>query len=144
MWARELLRDPSRLAAVLALLGYLGVALALGNLYPFSVFDMYSRRFTSASRIVARDAGGHVREVERYARWSCDEPLDVSPGRCGAPGSFFYVPYLDTDGSAYVAAHAGDGQGQPVDVVRRIWWLEGGGPPRVEDCLLSRCRAVLK
>lgn len=135
-------RDPGRVAAALVLAGYVGVAFAARNLYPFSVFDMYSRPNRSASRIVARERSGGVAEVERYVDWTCDTPVDTSPDRCGAPGSYFYAPYLDRARAEYVAGHRGTGDGSPVDVVRRIWWLEAPGAPRVEDCVLAHCTAV--
>jgi len=138
--------NPRRVVAALVLAGYVGVSFAVGNLYPFSVFDMYSRARTSASRIVARDARGQIVEVERYEGWQCDGPVDVSPAACGEPGSYFYVGYLDAERAEYIAHHPGaDGSRAPVDVVRRIWWLETAaspGPPRTTDCVLQRCTAV--
>jgi hypothetical protein len=139
MWA-----DPRRAVGLLVLGGYVGISFAVRNLYPFSVFDMYSRSRTSASRIVARDERGQLAEVERFDAWSCEGPVDTSPGKCGAPGSYFYVPYLDESRAAYVAGHTspGDDAGAPVEVVRRIWWLDEPGAPRTTDCVLQRCTAV--
>ncbi len=138
--------DPSRLVAGLVVAGYAGIAFAVHNFYPFSVFDMYSRRSESASRIAARDEHGELAEVGRFEWWECGGTVDASPSRCGEPGSFDYVPYLDDESVQYIARHAppGDsgGKARPVDVVRRIWWLTQPGPPRIEDCVLARCRAV--
>jgi len=136
MWA-----DPRRAVACLVLGGYVGVSFAVRNLYPFSVFDMYSSIRTSASRIVARDGRGQLAEVQRFEAWSCGGPVDTSPAKCGAPGSYFYVPYLDEEAAGYVAGHAGAG-GTPVEVVRRIWWLDQPGAPRTTDCVLQQCTAV--
>jgi hypothetical protein len=137
--------DPARAAGLLVLGGYVAISFATTNLYPFSVFDMYSRPRTTASRIVARDASGAVAEVDRFEAWRCDRPIDLSPAVCGPPESFFYSPYLDQGRADYVAAHgAADGApgGAPEDVVRRIWRLDAPGPPRIDDCLLARCTAV--
>jgi hypothetical protein len=137
--------DPRHVVAALVLAGYVGVSFAVGNLYPFSVFDMYSRARTTASRIVARDERGQIVEVGRYESWQCDGPIDVSPAACGEPGSYFYVGYLDRERADYIAGHRGTGTSPaPVDVIRRIWWLENDspGPPRTTDCLLQRCTAV--
>jgi hypothetical protein len=134
---------PGWAVSILVLGGYAGIALAVHNLYPFSVFDMYSRPRISASRIVARDESGKLSEVERYDGWRCPAPVDVSPSQCGEPGSFFYTTYLDASRAAYIADHgASDGVGRPVDVVRRIWWLDEPGPPRITDCVLQSCSAV--
>jgi hypothetical protein len=137
MWA-----SPARVIGALVLTGYVGVSFAVRNLYPFSTFDMYSSIRTSASRIVARDEDGRVAEVRRFEEWSCEGPIDTSPGKCGPPGSYFYVPYLDEEARSYVGSHAGGSRGAPVEVVRRIWWLDQPGAPRTSDCLLQRCTAV--
>jgi hypothetical protein len=134
-------KDPRRPLAGLVLAGYVGVAFAVHDLYPFSRFDMYSHARTSASRVVARDARGEVLEVERFDGWQCEGPVDASPSKCGEPGSFFYVSYIDDSRVDYVAKHAAaQGPRETVDVVRRIWWL--GEAPRETDCVLQRCSAV--
>jgi hypothetical protein len=135
--------DPLRAIGVLVLGGYVGIAFAFENAYPFSVFDMYARPRTTASRIVARDGRGGAAEVERFDGWRCPEPLDTSPARCAAEGPFFQVAYIDASREAYIVGHAGEGgERENVDVVRRIWRLEGDGPPRMTDCLLEQCTAV--
>ncbi|HEY5242726.1 MAG TPA: hypothetical protein VIJ22_14700 [Polyangiaceae bacterium] len=143
MRLRRVWDDPRHVVGALVLAGYVGVSLAVGNLYPFSVFDMYSHPQVSASRIVARDQRGNLAEIERYDRWRCEEPVDVTPAKCGEPGSFHYSIYLDASQAAYIAEHpAKDGSGEPVDVVRRIWWLDAPGSPRTTDCVLESCLAV--
>jgi hypothetical protein len=135
--------DPRRVVSALALAGYVGIAFAVHNFYPFSVFDMYSRAQTSASRVVVRDGSGQVAEVERYDRWRCDGEIDVSPAKCGTPGSFTYTPYIDASRVGYIAGHTvSEASGDPVEVVRRIWWLDAPGAPRTTDCVLQRCTAV--
>ncbi len=139
MWA-----DPRLAVGLLVLAGYVGISFAVRNQYPFSVFDMYAGSRASASRIVARDAHGELAEVERFDAWSCEGPVDTSPDRCGAPGSYFYVPYLDASRASYISSHSSHGgdDGARVEVVRRIWWLDGPGAPRTTDCVLQRCTAV--
>jgi hypothetical protein len=136
-------RRPRLAVSALVVGGYVGIAFAAHDAYPFSRFDMYSQARTSASRIVARTADGQVAEIERFDGWSCDGPVDVSPARCGEPSSYFYTPYIDASRVEYIErrAHA-EGVRAPVDVVRRIWWLDRSGPPRIADCLLTTCTAV--
>jgi hypothetical protein len=143
MVSPSLWKDPRRPLAALVLAGYAGVSFAAHDLYPFSRFDMYSHARASASRVVARDAHGDLAEVERFDGWQCDGPVDVSPGRCGEPGSYFYVGYIDDSRADYIARHAAaEGPRESVEVVRRIWWLDGPGAPRATDCPLRRCSAV--
>ena len=135
-------RRPRLAVSALVLGGYVGIAFAAHDAYPFSRFDMYSQARSSASRVVARVADGQVAEVERFDGWACDGPVDVSPSRC-EPRDFFFTPYLDASRVDYVAQHTrADGVREKVDVIRRIWWLESAGPPRTTDCLLQTCTAV--
>jgi len=140
--------DPRRALGLLVLGGYVGFSFAVGNAYPFSVFDMYARPRTTASRIVARDAGGALTEVERWDAWMCPGPVDTSAEACREQGPYFAVGYIDASRAAWVTGHsAGPAEGagearEPVEVVRRIWWLEGEGAPRSSDCVLARCSAV--
>lgn len=141
--AAALWRHPRLAVSALALGGYVGIAFAAHDVYPFSRFDMYSQARSSASRVVARTADGRLAEIERFDGWACDGPLDVTPPRCGEPSSYFYTPYIDASQVEYIEHHAhAEGVPARVDVVRRIWWLDGGGPPRTTDCLLQTCTAV--
>ena len=115
------------------------------NLYPFSIFNMYStERVDSASRIVARDPDGVAREVDEYEAWHCPAPPDIDPTACPASWPFYYVPYLDREAATHIERHAGvDPRARPVTVVRRIFRLsDASGPPPIEDCVLQNCRAV--
>jgi hypothetical protein len=141
--AAALWRHPRLAVSALVLGGYVGMAFAAHDVYPFSRFDMYSQARSSASRVVARTADGQLAEIERFDGWACDGPVDVSPGRCGEPSSYFYTPYIDASRVEYVERHThAEGVPAKVDVVRRIWWLDGGGPTRTTDCLLQTCTAV--
>ncbi len=137
--------DLARFAAAIALLGYLLIARAVLNLYPFSIFNMYSSEpLASASRIVARDPDGAVFEVDEYTRWRCPAAPDIAPTACPASWPFYYIPYLDREAAAHIAGHtADDHHATPVTVVRRIFRLsDEPGPPVIEDCVLRECHAV--
>jgi hypothetical protein len=128
--------------AATAIVSYVSVALAYGELYPFSAFSMYARAAgTSASRIVVRDAGGALHEVRRFRVITCEPPR---PEACGEPGTYASIPYLDAEAEAWIAAHAGaPGEGEPATLVRRIWrFAEPRGPARATDCALAACRVV--
>jgi hypothetical protein len=129
--------SPRARLALLVLSGYVAVAFCVGNLYPFSVFDMYSRPAESGSRLAAR-RGARVEEVTRYRSWSCESEIDLDAQRCGR-GVRTSDP-VDHELYGWIRDHAGSG-GEPVELVRRIWFFSRQGV-RVEDCLLSRCRAV--
>lgn len=145
-----------RLALVAVLIsGYLAVARNGVHVYPFSTFDMYASRGPreaarspesgSGSRLLARSADGQVSEIDRYRAWVCERPLDVTGGAaCARRGSYTSIDYKDQEAIDYIATHGGsDPAASDVDVIRRIFWLsEGLDPPRIEDCVLGRCRAV--
>jgi hypothetical protein len=139
--------DPRRALVLCVLVLYCGVSFAVKNLYPFSVFDMYSSHVASASRVLARDAGGRAAEVTRFDGWQCDAPVDVSAARCAALPRFDYTPYKDEELAGWVRQHAAPptspppASAAPVDLIRRIWRLTPDGD-RVEDCLLHHCRAA--
>ncbi len=141
--ADALWRHPRLAVSALVLAGYVGIAFAAHDAYPFSRFDMYSQARSSASRLVARTADGEVAEIERFDGLSCEGPIDVTPPQCGEPSAYFYTPYIDASRIEYVERHAhAEGARARVDLVRRIWRLDGSGPPRTSDCLLQTCTAV--
>jgi hypothetical protein len=128
--------------AAVGLLGYLGLALSVGNLYPVSTFEMYAAApARSASRVIARDAAGAAHEVDEYREWSCDAPVPLDRAPCASEWPYAYTGYLDRAAADWIASHPGSG-GEPMEVVRRIFRLGAAGPPEVRDCVLSRCRAV--
>jgi hypothetical protein len=127
--------------ALLVLGGYVVVAFAVHDRYPFSVFDMYSRVAANGSRIVARD-GGRTDEVDHYRDWSCDGEIDLDARHCGREGAIETTDPVDHELIGWVRSHLGSAaDARPVDLVRRTWYFSGGGV-RVEDCLLQHCRAV--
>jgi hypothetical protein len=122
--------------ALLVLVGYVAVAFLVGNRYPFSVFDMYSRPADNGSRIVAR-RGDNIDEVDRYVDWSC-----VEAESCDGEGAISTTEPVDRQLMGWVRAHAGQSsQAAPVELVRRTWRFSRDGV-RVEDCVIERCRAV--
>jgi len=137
--------DLARAGSLLALLAYLALGRAAGNLYPFSSFNMYStERVQSASRIVARDDQGRVHELDEYTAWDCPKPPDIRPDACPAQWPFYYIPYLDREAAALLAARQAPlPDAAPVTVIRRVFRLhERPGDPALEDCSLQTCRAV--
>lgn len=131
----------------LAFVGYVLVARGLDNLYPFSTFDMYSQvDSSSASRVVARDADGTLREVTAYRALDCEGRLDVSEDSCGTAAEIYRVPYKDEEAVQHVETHRGASpDAAPVDIVRHVWKLSDDGSPALEkDCVLVRCVADLR
>lgn len=129
-------------AAILGL--QLAVAFGVGNLYPFSTFEMYGgTRLTSASRIGVR-VGDQVVEIREFSRWRCQAPPDPSPQACPREWPMQHIEAIDREAVAWIAA-AGDpgADGVPVEVVRRIWrWESDDGRASVSDCVLARCEAA--
>ena len=134
---------PSRvLLGALLLLGYMAIANTVQQLYPFSVFDMYAHEATSASRIAVRSASGDLSEIFAWSDWQCDGPLTVQTAPDHAARSPYSIPYRDREAQEWLIAHQGHG-GQPVDIVRHIWWLHSEpGQPETEDRLIRHCTAV--
>lgn len=139
-WTRRL---PLRVGLAIGA-AWLGVAFAVGNLYPFSRFEMYGgATLRSASRIAVR-SGNEVVEVERFEAYACPIPVDPDPRACLASWPFDHLPQEDRDRIARID------DGPPLDpegaleveIVRRIWRFEPGqDAPRVTDCVLASCRA---
>lgn len=134
----------SRLGLVLGVVGaYLATAFGLGNLYPFSVFDMYAGdKASSASRVVARDAEGHLDEVRAWTGWSCDPWPRLDLDACQREPPFYVVPYINREHEQYLSEHRGspDG-GEVVDLVAKVWWLDASGVRSAETCVIASCRA---
>jgi hypothetical protein len=126
----------------IALLGYLAAARGVGNLYPFSTFEMYGASpLVDASRIIAITDEG-PRELERFSGWRCEVAPDPDPRVCGASWPFFHIEAVDRAAVDRVAAAAAPGaDAREVVIVRRIWRLDRS-PVHVEDCELARCEAA--
>lgn len=140
-WAPQ----PAAALGALVLITYVLVARGLHDLYPFSTFSMYSGHATTAgSRIVARDAGGRIRELSAYDRWSCPPEAGVQEKDAEACGEVYRIDYLDREAREYLSEHRTDRAApgsEPVEVVRRIWQF-GGAAPVTRDCPILRCSAV--
>lgn len=128
-------------AAMLAL-AYVATSRGVGNLYPWSSFEMYgATRLTTASRIAVR-VDGRVAEIERFSRWRCEAPPVVDPRRCVGQWPYFHVEARDLEVLAHIDAAGDPGDaGRPAVVVRRVWRL-GDGPAQAEDCELARCEVA--
>ncbi|MFO0548834.1 MAG: hypothetical protein U0271_10625 [Polyangiaceae bacterium] len=75
--------------------GYVGLARIVENLYPLSTFSMYAgEHMDTASRLLAREADGTVHELDRYASFRCDPPVDLSTEHvvCGDLGPYYTIP----------------------------------------------------
>jgi hypothetical protein len=121
---------------------YVLAARGVGNLYPFSTFDMYgSTALDSASRIVARE-GEQVREVERYEHWRCETLPSADPHVCPREWPFVHLESVDRATIRRVReASPPTHDARPVAIVRRIWRFSGDDAPTTADCVLARCEA---
>ncbi|MFO0627598.1 MAG: hypothetical protein U0325_18465 [Polyangiales bacterium] len=114
------------------------------NFFPFTVLDMYANHIGGTpSRILAVDARGEAHEVDAFVGWRCAGSLQGDVGVCPAAPDFQRLGYVDRSALDTVRAHPGDGNEEPVRLVRRVWRLgEQPGPPSRVDCPISECRAV--
>ncbi len=127
--------------SLVVLLGYLVLAHTVGNLYPFSTFDMYATsQLSVGSRIIAVDSTGHAHEVRRFTNFACDGPVVLDPETC--PNR--HIPYLADALQAYLTANLTNQSpgGVALQIVQRVWWFAGDGELiSVEDCPVLTCRA---
>jgi hypothetical protein len=130
------------LGVAIAMLAYLAAARGVGNLYPFSTFEMYgATRLVDASRIVVRE-GDEVHELDRFSQWRCDRAPEPDPRSCVASWPFFHIEAIDRAAIDRVtSAPAPKSAAIEVELVRRVWRLDGDAV-RVEDCELARCEAA--
>ena len=129
-----------RTVSLIALGCYFCFSRAVGNLYPFSTYSMYSDAVeTSASRVAVR-AAGELREVTDFRDWELKEPLELGPEACADRPGYYTIGYVDDEAADFIATHRGSGA-QPVELVRHIWRFEAGGV-REEECVLHRARAT--
>lgn len=137
--------DDAWFSALCVLAGYVAIAQGLGNLYPFSTFEMYAGVSThSASRVVALDSGGATHEIRDFEAYGCDS-LDLEPASCREHGDYYTIGYVEREAVEYLASPPSappHGDAQPIRLVRRIWRFQGPGQPTIEDCPLARCQAV--
>lgn len=122
---------------------YFVMSRGVENFFPLTVADMYANRMGDApSRIVALDARGVAHEVDGFVGWRCEGSVDDAPRRCAGVGDVDTIGYVDRSIAAHIRENPGDGAGEPLRVVRRVWRLDArpGPPPRV-DCPIVACRA---
>lgn len=132
------------LLAVLVLLAYSALAWAVGSFYPFSVFPMYagSTDDTRAARVAARTSSGAIVEVTEFTAFECEGTLDPDRFDEVCPGPHVYSPrYLDDELTDHVRRHGSEVvDGEPIEVVRRIWTLAPDALT-TSECVLTRCTA---
>jgi hypothetical protein len=137
--------DDAWFPAACVLAGYVAIAQGLGNLYPFSTFEMYAGVSThTASRVLAVDPAGATREIRDFAAYRCDS-LELQPASCRDHGEYYSIGYVEREAAEYLAAQASaapQGEELSIRLVRRIWRFHGAREPTVEDCALASCRAV--
>jgi hypothetical protein len=137
--------DDAWFPAACVLAGYVVIAQGVGNLYPFSTFEMYAGVSThTASRVLALDAAGATHEIRDFEAYRCDT-LDLQPAACRERGDYYSIGYVEREAAEYLAAQASvppRGDELPIRLVRRIWRFHGTGEPAVEDCALASCEAV--
>lgn len=137
-------RTRAQTSAVLAgllLVGYCGLAFALGESYPLSPLGMFSRPQKAATRVVVRTQAGTLAEVTAFDEWSCGQPLVVQ----GVDTPLTYsaqdervVQYIRENGRPPGAEE----RGAPVELVRLVFRIrEPGGPLETETRPLAACRA---
>lgn len=112
-----------------------------GPHYPFARFHMFSQRWTTAPRLVVRDSGGGIDEVDAWAAWDCPEKVDLMRVDLCDDGSRH--PEEAHKASDFINSRQRPlPAGTPVEVIRRLYsFPRPGGPPAVEDCVLLRCKA---
>lgn len=136
--------------SLLALGAYVGIALGVENLYPFSTFPMYSdSKFESGARLVVLSDDGIAREVEDYVGWACVDLAPVETTVC--PDGELSQPegYLLKEAYDYIDAHppadVDDPTRRDVELVIRTWRLTPGETDVTRlDCPVHRCRARLR
>lgn len=122
---------------------YFGASRGVENFFPFTVLDMYANHVGSTpSRILAVDTHGEAHEVDEFRGWRCAAPLQGDLGACPAAPDFQRLGYVDRSALDAIRERPGDGAGERLRLVRRVWHLgaQPGPPPRV-DCPISECRA---
>lgn len=119
---------------------YLVAARLVGNLYPLSTFEMYSRPVPAwVTRIWARDATGALHRLDDYDEWRCEPAIDLRAAleRCGPE----HVALDYVVRGEQVVLDAGVGGDVSVDLISRAHRLANGPGERVRECVLARCSA---
>lgn len=146
-----MLTGPQQRALLCALLFilYLSGCLRIGNVFPFSAFDMFAGRWDRSTRIVASTAAGATMEVRSLRQWHCDRdqslddpelacrPEDGHPEK--EPRVLSWIASQEASSGRQPAPTA-----EPVDLVRRTYRIAVSGGLFHRDCVLRRCTAVLQ
>lgn len=132
--------------SLFVLASYLLVAAGVQNIYPFSVFPMFSNdRAAEGSRFIAI-VDGKPREISDFVSWTCPEEIPqfgklVCPdGQLGTPSS-----YLVKEATDHISAHTAEEPSQgavSVSLVVRRWDLRPNADDTPRDCPLMECVAV--
>lgn len=128
--------------ALVAAVVYVAVAFAVHHLFPFFVFDMYTRVPTRASRVLGKEADGTVHEVGHYTRWDCPPLEDIQGGK--GPCSEWRVSVArDGEAMEVLRRRAASLPDAPrVELVRRNVRLDVPNPDAsASDCVIAVCRA---
>lgn len=134
-----------RFAAGLVFVAYLVAARGIGNCYPVSVFDMYQGRGDeTAARVMVRDVGGAVLELEEFENYSCFPRLPmITEVKRYCPAAHQPLDYVTRDQQQLLerritaTPHA---DGEEVAIVSRAFFL-AEQPLVTQDCVIARCTA---
>lgn len=139
--------DDAWFPAACVLAGYFAVAQGLGNLYPFSTFEMYAGvEAHSASRLLARDGDGRVHEIREFSAYRCG-PIDLRPAGCAGGEDYYTIGYVEREAAEDLAARTAapmSGPARDVLLIRRVWRFHGPDAPSVDDCAVATCQAVAR
>lgn len=137
--------DDAWFPALCVLAGYFVIARGLGNLYPFSTFEMYAAvEARSASRLLAEDGEGRLHEIREFAAYRCGS-IDPKPAACATGGDYYTIGYVEREAAEDLATRTAapmNGAAQDVRLIRRVWRFHGPGAPSVQDCMVATCQAV--
>jgi hypothetical protein len=132
--------------ALAAMAVYVAVSFRVGAVFPFYDFPMFSRMHESRGRTFVRDAAGREHRVVDFERWWCPS-LDAAIALdrpCGLSQTWAYDELMGAGNVAtYLRSHAaGEPQGEPVELLLRVWRAgQGGAAPGTTECLIMQCNA---
>lgn len=134
-----------RLAAGIVFGAYLVAARGIGNCYPVSVFDMYQGRGDeTAARVMVRDRGGEIFELDAFDGFSCFPRLPmISEVKRYCPTEHQPLDYVTRDQQRALERRLVDEPSvgdEEVAIVSRAFFL-GERPLVTHDCVLARCTA---
>ncbi len=140
--------DRRRVAAWAIFITYLIAARLVGNLFPFSVFDMYQAHAPDVvARVLVLDARGVAAQVDAFEAYVCEGPsltMREIERTCGPDHR--PIDYVVRDQALFIREHRGvarsrDGL-EPISLVSRV---RGSGTEvgdsEVSDCAIARCWA---